>query len=69
VVINNGVSSNRVVENTPLVQPGIFMVNGSTAAILHATTGQLVTASTPAAKSEVVSIYATGLGQLSRSCS
>jgi len=34
--------------------------------ILHAATNQLVTASAPAAKGEVVSVYATGLGGLFR---
>lgn len=63
VVINNGVSSNRVVLNAWAdAQPGIFTVDGIYGAILHATTGQLVTASTPAARGEVVSIYATGMG-------
>ena len=62
VVINNGVPSAPVVVNSPLASPGIFTVDGTTGVITHSNTNQLVTAETPAAIGEIVSIYATGLG-------
>ena len=64
VVINNGISSDPVVINTPIFQPGIFTVDGSTGLITHADTNQLVTKDAPAASGEVVSIYSTGLGPI-----
>ena len=61
VVINNGISSDRVVINTSIAQPGIFTVDGSTGLITQADTNQLVTKDAPAASGEVVSIYSTNL--------
>jgi len=48
-----------------VVQPGIFTVDGTAGAILHGASYQLVTATNPAARREVVVIYATGLGPVS----
>jgi uncharacterized protein (TIGR03437 family) len=64
VVTNNGVASAPVVMNSPIASPGIFTVDGTTGAITHTNTNQPVTASAPAARGEVVSIYATGLGPI-----
>jgi uncharacterized protein (TIGR03437 family) len=65
VVNNNGVSSAAVVVNVAAAHPGIFTVDGKSGAILHGITSTLVTASNPAARGEVVVIYATGLGPVS----
>jgi hypothetical protein len=61
VVTHNGIPSDPVVLNSPLDQPGIVTVNGIDGAVFHSATNRLVTASEPAAKGEIVSIYATGL--------
>lgn len=50
--------------NVADVSPGIFVLNGGAAAILHAGTFQLVTDSNPVSRGESISIYSTGLGQL-----
>jgi uncharacterized protein (TIGR03437 family) len=63
-VVRNGVSSDPVVINTSISQPGIFTTDGFAGVITHADTNQLVTADAPAASGEVVSIYATGLGPI-----
>ena len=50
--------------------PAIFAADGSgrgPGAVLHATTGQLVTQNNPAVQGEYISIYATGLGSTFRS--
>ena len=62
---NNGVPSDLIPVNLLPAQPGIFTVDGSSGAILHVSNFQLVTSSNPAAKGEVVAIYATGLGPVS----
>ncbi len=70
-VENNG--SRATVANVPVfpVQPGIFEIplsGGSTiAAILHNSTGQLVTPDNPAARGEAVALYYTGGGRLNPS--
>jgi uncharacterized protein (TIGR03437 family) len=64
VVINNGISSSPVVMGSPISSPGVFTVDGTTGVIIHSSTNQLVTVSAPAARGEVVSIYATGLGPI-----
>jgi uncharacterized protein (TIGR03437 family) len=65
VVINNGVPSAPVVVNSPISSPGIFTLDGIAGVMTHSETNH-VTASAPAARGEVVSIYATGLGPIFR---
>ncbi len=65
VVSNNGVASDPVQVNLLVAHPGIFTVDGIAGAILHGADFQLATSSNPAAKGEVVVIYATGLGPVS----
>ncbi len=62
VVINNGVPSAPVQMNILAAQPGVFTVDGTAGAILHAGTYQLVTLANPAARGEAVAIFATGFG-------
>lgn len=62
VVVNNGISSPPVAGYVLGQQPGIFTVDGHTGAILHGSTDQHVSASSPAQKGEVVAMFATGLG-------
>lgn len=64
VVVNNGLISALV--NVPVLQtqPGVFLVNG-TAAALHGVGLAPITAASPAAKGEIVVLYATGLGAVS----
>ena len=45
--------------------PGVFTTDGTTGVILHGVGNQPITATSPAAKGEVVVIYATGLGAVS----
>jgi uncharacterized protein (TIGR03437 family) len=42
--------------------PTFFALGGNAAAAEHATTGQVVTSSTPAALGEYISLFGTGLG-------
>ena len=65
VVDNNGMSSDPVEVNILPAQPGVFTVDGSTGAILHASDFRLVSPADPAAPGEAVLIYATGLGPVS----
>ena len=66
VVNNNGVSNSPVQVNVLPTHPGIFTVDGTAGAILHGSNFQPVSASNPAAKGEVVVLYATGLGPISQ---
>ncbi|MEP7362434.1 MAG: IPT/TIG domain-containing protein [Acidobacteriota bacterium] len=65
-VVNSGVPSNTVTNNTGPAGPGIFTVAPTTAGIVtHGADGSLVTAANPAARGEIVVVYATGLGPVS----
>jgi uncharacterized protein (TIGR03437 family) len=64
VVTSGGVASQPVQVDVWPAQPGVFTSDGFTGAILHGTTYAPVTAADPAAKGEVVLIYATGLGDV-----
>jgi uncharacterized protein (TIGR03437 family) len=48
-------------------QPGIFTMDGTTAAVLHAADYTLVTMGNPANRGEIVAVYATGLGPVTLS--
>ena len=64
-VINNNAPSNLVTQFIAQTTPGIFSLtaNGlNDGAIEHGLTGQVVTAKSPAAPGEVVSIFMSGLG-------
>jgi uncharacterized protein (TIGR03437 family) len=63
-VLNNGAWAVPVARDVFGIQPGIFTIDGSTGAIQHSSTFQPVTASNPAQRGEVVTIYATGLGRV-----
>jgi uncharacterized protein (TIGR03437 family) len=65
VVTNNGHVSAAVPVAVVAANPGVFTTDGTTGVILHGVGNQLITASSPAAKGEVVVIYATGLGAVS----
>lgn len=65
VVNNNGEGSAPVQVALLPAHPGIFTVDGTAGAILHGSDFQLVSSSSPAAKGEVVVLYATGLGPVS----
>jgi uncharacterized protein (TIGR03437 family) len=60
-VTNNGVQGFPVAAATLQFRPGVFTIDGIHGAVEHAS-GQLVTPLNPAAKGEVVVIFATGLG-------
>ena len=67
-VVNNGVPSNIVTEPVYETTPGIFtaMSDGlGYAAVLHGADGTPVSASNPAQPNESVSVYLTGLGDVS----
>jgi uncharacterized protein (TIGR03437 family) len=62
-VVNGGQSSNTEVPSFAPGSPGIFMLSGTTTAIAtHGADGSLVTTTNPAARGEVLILYATGLG-------
>ncbi len=64
-VTNNGTKSNVVQMYLTDAAPGAFSQNASgvgLAAALHATTGQLLTSTSPAQPGEFISLYLTGLG-------
>ena len=65
VVNNDGVSSDPVEVNILPAHPGVFTVDGTTGAILHASDFRLVSPADPAAPGEAVLVYATGLGPVS----
>jgi uncharacterized protein (TIGR03437 family) len=60
-VDNNGARSAPVTVPVQPRQPGIFIIDGSNGAFLHANF-QVVTASNPAAKGEALLLFLTGLG-------
>ena len=63
VVISSNGNGTQAIEVPVLVaQPGVFLLDGVNGAIVHGLTGIIVGPSRPAAKGEVVVIYATGLG-------
>jgi len=62
VVIANGLRSAALTAPVLAAHPGIFMVGGTAGAILHGADNQPVTAANPAARDEIVLIFATGLG-------
>ncbi len=67
-VVANGSPSNTVVTNLAAAAPGIFTTaaSGSGAGVVtHAADGTLITASRPAARAEFLTIFCTGLGQVS----
>jgi len=66
VVNNSGVSSAPLQVPVVAAQPGVFTVDGVNGAILHPDYS-LVTSSKPAAKGEIVLVYATGLGAVNNS--
>lgn len=61
-VSNNGSQSFPILVPISRSLPGIFTIDGTRGAILHSADFRPVTPSDPAAKGEVVVIYATGLG-------
>ncbi len=65
MVTNNAHVSAAVPVAVVAANPGVFTTDGTTGVILHGIGNQLITASSPAAKGEVVVIYATGLGAVS----
>ncbi len=62
VVNNNGSSNSPVQAPVASAQPGVFTVDGTNGIVVHGASNALVTSSSPAAKSKVVVVYATGLG-------
>ncbi len=62
VVTNNGVSSQPVQVTVHAALPGVFTVDGVNAVALHGVNNQPISAASPAAKGEVIVLYATGLG-------
>jgi uncharacterized protein (TIGR03437 family) len=68
IVVNNSFSASQPVQVPVLAaQPGIFTIDGTNAAALHGANASVITSSSPAAKSETIVIYATGLGTVSAS--
>jgi uncharacterized protein (TIGR03437 family) len=65
VIRNNGLLSGLLNYQLRSAHPGIFTVDGTAGAILHEADNSLVTTSSPAARNEVVLLYATGLGAVS----
>ncbi len=61
LVINNGFASATIPVTISPVQPGIFTVDGSNAAALHANY-TLISSAQPAAAGETILVYCTGLG-------
>ncbi len=64
-VVNNGVVSPSVTMPLGAAAPGIFVVrvgSRSVAAVLHNSTGTLVTPEDPAMPGEILQVFATGLG-------
>ena len=62
VINNNGARSLPILPSVVYGSPGVFAVEGGLAAIQHSSDFRLVTANNPAARSEIIVIYATGLG-------
>ncbi|MFN0100883.1 MAG: hypothetical protein ACKV2U_02210 [Bryobacteraceae bacterium] len=61
VVLNNGFATATVPLNLTAVQPGIFTIDGSQAAALHADFS-LVSGAQPASSGETIIVFCTGLG-------
>jgi uncharacterized protein (TIGR03437 family) len=61
VVLNNGSGTATVQINLTAAQPGIFTIDGTQGAALHANFS-LVSASQPAAPGETIIVFCTGLG-------
>jgi uncharacterized protein (TIGR03437 family) len=64
VVLNNGSGSVTVQITLTATQPGIFTIDGTQAAALHADFS-LISASHPAAPGETIIVFCTGLGAVS----
>ena len=62
VIKQNGVFASVTQEKIRTTPPGVFRVDATHGAIQHSADFTLVTSSHPAAKGEVVVVYATGLG-------
>jgi uncharacterized protein (TIGR03437 family) len=67
VVSNNGNSTQGVPAPVLTALPAIFLLDGVNGVIVHGLTGAVVSAANPAAKGEVVVVYATGLGPVNPS--
>ena len=61
LVLDNGSANSTVQVTLAAVQPGIFTIDGSQAAALHADFS-LISASQPAAPGETIIVFCTGLG-------
>lgn len=61
-VTNNSIVSQSVQVAVRAAQPGVFTVDGVNAVALHGANNQPISAASPAAKEEVIVLYATGLG-------
>lgn len=64
VIDNNGARNTAVAVALRTAQPGIFLIDGSNGAFLHADFS-VVTAANPAARGEVLLLFLTGLGAVS----
>jgi uncharacterized protein (TIGR03437 family) len=64
LVLNNGSNSSTIQITLAGVQPGIFTIDGSQAAALHADFS-LISAASPAAPGETIIVFCTGLGAVS----
>jgi uncharacterized protein (TIGR03437 family) len=64
VVLNNGFASTTVQVTLTAVQPGIFTIDGTQAAALHADYS-LISSSSPAKPGDTILVYCTGLGSVS----
>ncbi len=67
VVTNNGVAGAPAEVDVLQTQPGIFTTDGEHAAALHGVALDPVTAANPASPSEIIVLYATGLGPVDNS--
>ncbi len=65
LVTNNGLTSASITVPILAAQPGVFAYGGGNGVVLHSADNALVTSANPAARGEVVVIYATGLGPVS----
>ncbi len=62
IVTSGGVTSQPVSVPVYAAQPGVFTFDGTNAAVLHGATNLPVGSTNPAARGEIVVIFATGLG-------
>lgn len=65
VVHNNGLLSGLLNFSLRPALPGIFTVDGTAGVIVHGADNSLIASDSPAARGEVVVLYATGLGAVS----